>query len=350
MPELNEPKKVVDSAAVIRECEDIEGEIAALRAAYEQYFLGMEKRPPTTQHKALTKRLQLVRNAWTRQTAAKFRVQTLSQKFATYERLWSKTIMEIENGTYIRDVQRLRRKHKNPAPESRAKEQKPAAEKDELVIDDVLPLDEGGPESLADAMAKAAAHISAPKAAAPPVAPAVAALPKVAAVTTTLPPLGVPPVVPPAAAARPLPPGMSAGKPLVPGVAPVSGPRAAVAPGVAPVAGVSGAARPATAPPAVARPAASSATPARAAAPSGAPPSQSGAPLGDEKLRAVYDAFVKAKKRCNEDTSAMSYEQVATSLRKQVPELMKQHNAKGVEFKVVIKDGKAILRAVPKEG
>ena len=33
----------------------------------------------------------------------------------------------------------------------------------------------------------------------------------------------------------------------------------------------------------------------------------------------------------------------------QVPELMKQHNAKSVEFKDVIKDGKAVLRALPKE-
>jgi hypothetical protein len=44
----------------------------------------------------------------------------------------------------------------------------------------------------------------------------------------------------------------------------------------------------------------------------------------------------------------MSYDSIAASLRKQVPELMKQHGAKAVEFKVVIKDGKAVLKAVPK--
>jgi hypothetical protein len=44
----------------------------------------------------------------------------------------------------------------------------------------------------------------------------------------------------------------------------------------------------------------------------------------------------------------MSYDSVAASLRKQVPELMKQHGAKSVEFKVIIKDGKAVLKAVPK--
>ena len=48
-------------------------------------------------------------------------------------------------------------------------------------------------------------------------------------------------------------------------------------------------------------------------------------------------------------TRAITLDSVASSLKKQVPELMKQHNAKSVEFKVVIKDGKAILRALPKE-
>ncbi|WP_317987323.1 MXAN_5187 C-terminal domain-containing protein, partial [Stigmatella hybrida] len=95
--------------------------------------------------------------------------------------------------------------------------------------------------------------------------------------------------------------------------------------------------------PAAGRPA-GPATPASrpAAAPGG------GAGLSDDKLRAVYDAYVTAKKRNQEDTSKMSYESVAANLRKQVPDLLKQHNAKNVEFKVVIKDGKATLKAVPK--
>jgi hypothetical protein len=70
--------------------------------------------------------------------------------------------------------------------------------------------------------------------------------------------------------------------------------------------------------------------------------------LSDDKLKVVYDAYVTAKRRNQEDTSKMSYESVAANLRKQVPELLKQHNAKSVEFKVVIKDGKATLKAVPK--
>lgn len=56
-----------------------------------------------------------------------------------------------------------------------------------------------------------------------------------------------------------------------------------------------------------------------------------------------------AKRRCGEDTSKLSLNAVADTLKKQVPELMRLHQAKSVEFKVVIKDGKAVLRALPKE-
>ncbi len=66
-------------------------------------------------------------------------------------------------------------------------------------------------------------------------------------------------------------------------------------------------------------------------------------------MKAIFDAYVMAKKRCNEDVSKLSLDSLSQTLRKQVPALMKQHNAKSVEFKVVIKDGKAILRALPKD-
>jgi len=39
---------------------------------------------------------------------------------------------------------------------------------------------------------------------------------------------------------------------------------------------------------------------------------------------------------------------MAAALRKQVPRLMSQTGAKSVEFKVVIRQGKAVLKAVPK--
>jgi hypothetical protein len=69
---------------------------------------------------------------------------------------------------------------------------------------------------------------------------------------------------------------------------------------------------------------------------------------GDAQLRQLYDVYVAAKKRCNEDVSRLSYDAVAKSVAKQVPELMAKHKAKSVEFEVVIRDGKAVLKAVPK--
>jgi hypothetical protein len=80
----------------------------------------------------------------------------------------------------------------------------------------------------------------------------------------------------------------------------------------------------------------------------GAAAAKSGAGLGDTQMKALYDAFVSAKKRCKEDVSKLSFESVAKSVQKQIPELMQKHKAKSIDFKVVIKDGKAILKAVPR--
>jgi len=70
--------------------------------------------------------------------------------------------------------------------------------------------------------------------------------------------------------------------------------------------------------------------------------------IGDAQMRELYDAYVSAKRRCNEDVSKLSYEAVSKSVSKQIPDLMDRYKAKSVDFKVVIKDGKAILKAIPK--
>jgi DNA repair ATPase RecN len=72
------------------------------------------------------------------------------------------------------------------------------------------------------------------------------------------------------------------------------------------------------------------------------------AAINDKAVGQIYDAYVLAKRRCKESTKGLTKEALAKSLRKQVPAIMKQHKCKSVEFKVVIKKGKAILKAVPK--
>jgi hypothetical protein len=73
-----------------------------------------------------------------------------------------------------------------------------------------------------------------------------------------------------------------------------------------------------------------------------------GAALPDDKMRAIYNAYVAAKRQCKEPTDGVTYEAVARTINTQMPEVMKSHNAKAVDFKVVIKNGKATLKAVPR--
>ena len=92
-----------------------------------------------------------------------------------------------------------------------------------------------------------------------------------------------------------------------------------------------------------AQPAAPAATPA-----SGRRTGEEPAYLTDAHVTAIFDAYTMAKRRCKEPTQGITREALASTLRKQVPAIMRQYNCKSVEFKVVIKEGRAILKAVPK--
>jgi hypothetical protein len=360
-------KAMADGSAIkgsedaMQRCNELEAELAELRAAYDQYFMGNERLPPLKKHDGFKKQFMKLKSSSVRQTAAKFRIESIGQKMLTFERLWERTIQQIEAGTYKRDLMRLKRHQKV--------EKKSSADADFDVDEDLdlSDLDEGG-DDLASALAAAEAAASA-RAKAPPapsLAPAIKPVTGLApAILPVTPPGGVKPLVTPPAGLKPLTPPIPALSPPIP-------PRPSGPPKIsAPIAtGVTAAFKPAgstgsnPAIPAVRPPPTTGSSPAfrpptgstgsnpalRAAAPP-RPPAAGGGDggLSDTKVKAIYDAYVMAKKRCGEDTRAVTLDSVASSLRKQVPELMKQHNAKTVEFKVVIKDGKAVLRALPKE-
>lgn len=327
--------KLGDAESAAKECTLVEADLMELKAAYEQYFLGQERRPPAQLHADLKKRMQALRNTFVNSTPVKFRIQNLQQRVTTFERLWERSLLEMENGTYRRDLFKAKRhleqrhsKKKNSASDGL----------DDLHIDedlDLSDLDSG--DDLDSAMAAAAEAVAKPKV--PAVAPLVPAIaPSVPAIAPLVP--GVAPV------ARPV---TSSGIPAITAVHPgATGSNPALKPG-----GATGSnpalQRPVTNP-AIRPPAVTGSNPAlkppaaRPAAPVG-----SDGGLNEQKIKAIYDAYVMAKRRCGEDTSRLSLDSVATTLRSQVPTLMKQHNAKSVEFKVVIKDGKAVLRALPKE-
>ncbi len=231
-----------------REKDELEGEaqvleedLEALKAKYDQYFLGIERRAPHRWREELKKRVLRLKTAFTRNAALKFRIQSLHARYLSYERLWERSTREKEEGTYRRDLfkARLRAHHDEEGPA----------------------LEEPAPPPKASAPA--------PQKAPKPAAPAAAAKPAVAA---------------PAAGARPAPAGVSA----------------------------------------------------------------SGAGMPEGQMRALYNAYLAAKMSCREDVSKLTYDAVARSVSKQIPDLIARYKAKSVEFKVEVKDGKADLKAVPK--
>lgn len=345
-------------------CNELEADLAELRAAYDLYFQGVERLPPLKKHDAYKKNYQKLKGSMIRQTAAKFRIETIGQKLLTYERLWERTLKEIENGTFKRDLAKLKRKDQR-------QKKRPEAQEASFDVDEDLDLSDldDGADDLSSALAAAEAAVSKPVApAVPAIAPLVPAIAPAVRPVTGLVPAITPvtpagglratptiPAVTPAGGVKPITPSIPAVtpaggvKPAMPKI--TSGNFPAVAPAIKPASGPVPAVKPASQPP-PARPAATGSNPAlRAAAPASRPPAPVGADggLSDTKIKAIYDAYVMAKKRCGEDTRAVTLDSVSSSLKKQVPELMKQHNARSVEFKVVIKDGKAVLRALPKD-
>jgi hypothetical protein len=224
-----------------------EEELEALKARYEMWFLGVERREPARWRDDVKKKILRLKGAFTRNAALRFRIQSLNARYLSYERMWLRSGREKEDGTYRRDVFKARLHAKEQERKAAAKAGEPAT----VAVRGV------------EVTAGAAAQASAP---------------------------------PAAAATRATPP------PLPTGVATE-----------------------------------------RAAS----PPRPAGVGT-DAELRALYDRYIAAKKQCNEDVSRLTYEAVAKSIAKQVPALMTQYKAKTVEFKVVVKDGRAVLKAIPK--
>jgi hypothetical protein len=287
--------------ALADDCAALETEVEELKVKYEMYFLGVERNEPNRQRDDLKKKVLRLKERFTRNAGVRFRVQSLHARFISYERLWMRSAREKEEGTYRRDLFKARlhaqQRGVGPAGVKGKKE--------------VLRFSQAEDVDLSDFGEEEAAPAAAPGAASKP-APAPAARPAAAATK---------PAPPPPAFALPPPGSGVAAKPVSPPArAPAISPPPAPPRAPAPVA-----------PPPAARPAAAAS-----------------APAVDAKARALYDAYVAARRSCNQDVAGITPEAIARTIAKQTPEIMKQHKAKAVEFKVEVKDGRAILKAVPK--
>jgi len=70
--------------------------------------------------------------------------------------------------------------------------------------------------------------------------------------------------------------------------------------------------------------------------------------MSEADTRALYSKFIKARTLVGEKNDDMTYDKLLRTLRLQGSKIMEQYKAKGVEFGVVIKDNKVILKAKPK--
>ena len=96
----------MDASEIDQELEALGSKAEQLRALYEQYFMGLERIEPLIMRKDVERRVRILRREQLRNTAQRFRFNTLVQRINTLGTHWARVVREIENGTYRRDVLR----------------------------------------------------------------------------------------------------------------------------------------------------------------------------------------------------------------------------------------------------
>lgn len=80
-----------------------------LKTLYEQYFLGIQKQAPAFIHSDVERKLRDLTQLNIRNTGLRYRLATLQQKFGSYNSYWRRTLRQIENGTYLRNLAKIGR-------------------------------------------------------------------------------------------------------------------------------------------------------------------------------------------------------------------------------------------------
>jgi hypothetical protein len=340
---------------------ELEIAVDRLRSLYEQYFMGIERLEPTVPRKDCDRRVQLLRKEQIRNTALRFRFQMLVQRYNTYQTHWQRICRDIENGTYKRHVVRaqkrfgIRRQSDHPpasttAPPERSfadelaeldKEFAPAAALDDLDVawDDepataALPRNGQHPPAFTRLPAPPTPSTRPPRP--PPSRPA----PRT---PRTGPPSSRPgPKTPrvPAAEAKAAPAAPKGPAPMPPPSRPDVAPASAKAPPSRQVVAKPQPSKPAPPPPSRPGPPPPPSKP-------GPVTSRREAELPDDRVRQLYSQYVETRRRQNESTATITYDSVARNLRESSAKLQ-QKLGRNVDFEVVVKDGRTILRPVVK--
>ncbi|HXZ86463.1 MAG TPA: MXAN_5187 C-terminal domain-containing protein, partial [Myxococcota bacterium] len=85
---------------VDEELDELEHSLKRLRVEYDQYFMGILKRPPEVLQGRVQKVITKYSNQTLRKTHQKFRFNQLNSKFQIHRQQWGRTMRQIEQGTY----------------------------------------------------------------------------------------------------------------------------------------------------------------------------------------------------------------------------------------------------------
>jgi hypothetical protein len=92
----------------------LERRLEVLKTLFEQYFAGVQKRPPMKEHEEFRRGIDSIPAHELKVTANKFKLQALKSRHLQLNNLWTKILSEIEAGTYRRDRFLLKAKSDQP--------------------------------------------------------------------------------------------------------------------------------------------------------------------------------------------------------------------------------------------
>lgn len=87
----------------------VEKELKELEIAYEQYFLGIEKRSPEQQRSKFSVRMRKLVALYIPQTALRYRLNGVASRFNSYCGYWDRVQRLIDEGKYERHTSRIQR-------------------------------------------------------------------------------------------------------------------------------------------------------------------------------------------------------------------------------------------------
>jgi hypothetical protein len=76
----------------------LEQDINKLKAAYDQYFAGIERRPPEKLAQKVAREVRTLTSTAMTNTALRFRNQQAISRYNTYQQFWQRNLREMEEG------------------------------------------------------------------------------------------------------------------------------------------------------------------------------------------------------------------------------------------------------------